>query len=330
MRTLQFLPVIMVVMMTFFFSSCYNSNFSNKDFVHENYLHEIRLGDGVPLKLTFSIRWALEDGPYFYDQFNSADSFNLVVLRPRALELAKTISNEFPSVDSVFSTHRQVYINKIKESLMANLGEQGITVKEIILSDIRFPTSYTKAMEQVGLKRQEIERIRQMNEVELERAAANKKKAEADGQVQIAQAEAQGKLQKIQAETEKSRRKSELAKAETEKQVQRMKAQADAEKLKLIAKAELEKKRDLKNLDVQKQEELEQIKINKQRQLDRVAFEQQLELARLCSENPTFASFLINKELASKVEIAVLPTGSDPNVFGGLLKQNMQVRPAGN
>jgi len=233
-------------------------------------------------------------------------------------------------VDSVFSSHRQIYINEIKQALMTNLGEQGITIKEIILSDIGFPATYTKAMEQVGLKRQEIERIRQMNEVELERATANKKKAEADGQVKIAQAEAQGKLQKIQAQTEKSRRKSELAKAETNKQVLRMEAQAEAEKLKLLAKADLEKKRGLKNLEVQKQEELEQIKINKQRQLDRVAFEQQLELARLCSENPTFASFLINKELASKVEIAVLPTGSDPNVFGGLLNQNMKVRPTGN
>lgn len=330
MRTLKLFSVIVVVTMIFIFSSCYNSNFSDKDFVHENYLHEVRLGDGVPLKLTFSVRWALEDGPYFYDQFDSADSFNLVVLRPRALELVKTISNQFPSVDSVFSTDRQLYISEIKSALKSELGEQGIVIKEIILSDVGFPASYTKAMEQVGLKRQEIERIRQMNEVELERAAANKKKVEAEGQVQIAQAEAKGKLQKIQAQTEKSRRKSELAKAETQKQVQRMEAQAEAEKLKLIAKAELEKKRDLKNLDVQKQEELEQIKINKQRQLDRVAFEQQLELARLCSENPTFASFLINKELASKVEIAVLPTGSDPNVFGGLLKQNMQVRPAGN
>jgi len=330
MRTLKFLPIIVVVSMTFLFSNCYNSNFSKQDFVHENYLHEVRLGDGVPLKLTLSVRWALEDGPYFYDQFSSADSFNLVVLRPRALELVKTISNQFPSVDSVFSSHRQLYINEIKSELKSSLGEQGIVIKEIILSDICFPASYTKAMEQVGLKRQEIDKIRQMNEVELERAAANKKKAEADGQVQIAQAEAKGKLQKIQAQTEKSRRKSELAKAETQKQVLRMEAQAEAEKLKLLAKADLEKKRGLKNLEIQKQQELEQIKIDKQRKLDRVAFEQQLELAKLCADNPAFASFLINKELASKVEIAVLPTGSDPNVFGGLLKQNMQVRPAGN
>ena len=146
MRTLKLFSVIVVVTMIFIFSSCYNSNFSDKDFVHENYLHDVRLGDGVPLKLTFSVRWALEDGPYFYDQFDSADSFNLVVLRPRALELVKTISNQFPSVDSVFSTDRQLYISEIKSALKSELGEQGIVIKEIILSDVGFPASYTLSL----------------------------------------------------------------------------------------------------------------------------------------------------------------------------------------
>ena len=322
MRALQFYSFAILASMVFLFSNCKNNTYPNQDFVHQNYLHDVRLGDGVPLQLTVSVRWTLGNTNNFYHQFISTDSFNHVILKPRSLELVKDISNQFPSVDSVFSNQRQEYINTIKRELLANLGEEGITIKEIILSDIGFPTSYTKAMEAVGLQRKEIERIRQMNIVELERAAANKKKAEADGEVQIAQAKAQGKLQKIQAETEKNRRKIELAKAETAKQVQKMEAQAEATKLKLLAKADLEKKRDLKNLDIQKQKDLEQIKIDKQRQMDRVAFEQQIELAQLCADNPNFATFLINKELASKVEIAVLPTGSNPNVFQGLLNQN--------
>jgi hypothetical protein len=41
-------------------------------------------------------------------------------------------------------------------------------------------------------------------------------------------------------------------------------------------------------------------------------------------ENPAYASFMVNKELASKVQIAVLPSGSDANVFGDLLKQGIK------
>ena len=330
MKPQQFYYLFLLIFIAFIFSNCENKKTANQNFVHQNYLSDVRLGDGVPLQLTVSIRWELEDVQNFHNQFITMDSFNQVILKPRSLELVKNLSNEFSSVDSVFSIDRQLYINSVKDELLAKLGEPGIVIDEIIISDITFPTSYTKAMEEVGLQRQEIERIRQMNIVELERATANKKKAEADGQVQIAQAEAQGKLQKIQAETEKERRKIELAKAETSKQVQRMQAQAAAEKLKLIAKAELEKKRDLKNLDIQKQRDLEQIQIDMQRQMDKVAFEQQVDLAKLCADNPTFATFLINKELASKVEIAVLPSGSNPNIFGGLLNQNKQMKSINN
>ncbi|MFK8005011.1 MAG: SPFH domain-containing protein [Saprospiraceae bacterium] len=330
MKPQQFYYLFFLIFMSFIFSNCENKKLPSQDFVHQNFLSDVRLGDGVPLQLTVSIRWKLEDVQNFYNQFVTMDSFNQVILKPRSMELVKNLSNEFSSVDSVFSSARQLYINSIKDELLAKLGEPGIVINEIILSDITFPASYTKAMEEVGLQRKEIERIRQMNIVELERATANKKKAEADGEVQIAQAEAQGKLQKIQAETEKQRRKIELAKAETAKQVQKMQAQAQAEKLKLIAKAELEKKRDLKNLDIQKQKDLEQIQIDKQRQMDKVAFEQQIDLARLCAENPTFATFLINKELAGKVEIAVLPTGSNPSVFNGLLNQNNQIKNINN
>lgn len=330
MKPLQSYYFILLISFAFIFSNCENEKIQSQNFVHQNFLADVRLGDGVPLQLTVSVRWKLEDVQNFYNQFVTMDSFNQVILKPRSMELVKNISNEFSSVDSVFSSSRQHYINTLKNELLTKLGEDGIVINEIIVSDIIFPVSYTKAMEEVGLQRQEIERIRQMNIVELERATANKKKAEADGQVQIAQAEAQGKLQKIQAETEKERRKIELAKAETAKQVQRMQAQAQAEKLKLIAKAELEKKRDLKNLDVQKQRDLEQIQIDKQRQMDKVAFEQQVDLAKLCAENPTFATFLINKELASKVEIAVLPSGSNPNIFGGLLNQNKQMKSINN
>lgn len=330
MKPQQFYYLFLLVFVAFIFSNCENKKIASQNFVHQNFLSDVRLGDGVPLQLAVSIRWKLEDVSNFYNQFTTMDSFNQVILKPRSLELVKNLSNEFESVDSVFSSSRQYYINTIKNELLTKLGEDGIVINEIIVSDIVFPASYTKAMEEVGLQRKEIERIRQMNIVELERATANKKKAEADGQVQIAQAEAQGKLQKIQAETEKQRRKIELAKAETSKQVQKMQAQSEAEKLKLIAKAELEKKRDLKNLDIQKQKDLEQIQVDKQRKMDKVAFEQQVDLAKLCAENPTFATFLINKELAGKVEIAVLPTGSNPSVFNGLLNQNNQLKSINN
>jgi hypothetical protein len=46
-------------------------------------------------------------------------------------------------------------------------------------------------------------------------------------------------------------------------------------------------------------------------------------MANLCKENPTYASFIVNRELAAKVDIAVLPAGSDPTVFTDVIQHRM-------
>lgn len=293
------------------------------DQVHQNILNQVRLGDGVQLDLVVSTRWKIEKPVLFFDQFATVDTFNAQILRPRALELVKTAANHFPSVDSVFSSQREEFIVTIKNTLLENLGEDGIAIKEIIIADLVFPQSYTKAMEQVGLQRQELEAIRQKSVVDLERSKAAKQKAEADAQVMIATAKAESEVQNIKAKTEVNRRKNELAMAETAVQIDRKKAAAEADRKKLLAKAELEHQTDLKNLEVQKQRELEALQVEKKRQMDKVLLEQQMELAKMCIDNPNFASFLINRELASKVDIAVLPTGTNPNVLGSFLDQKM-------
>ncbi len=291
--------------------------------VKQHLLEDIRLGDGVPLNLDVSIRWRVTDEDNFTQQFNSINAFNELILRPRALELSKMVSNEFTSIDSVFSTQRNDYIDAIKGSLEEGLGEPGISINEIILADVGFPPSYTQAMEQASLKQRELERIRLQNIVDIEQSAADKLKAEAQSKVAIAQAEANGRLQKINAKMEENRRKSELAKAETQTQVEKLKVAAEAEKRKLMARAELEKQQDLKDLEIQRQRELNQLVIEKQREMDHSIISKESRLAAICSEHPTYASYMVDKQLASKVEVAFLPTGTDPNIFTNLIKNRL-------
>lgn len=274
---------------------------------------QIRLGDGVPLSLDISFRWKVEAPKTFFQQFPSEEHFAQGILQPRATEALRRISNTYASVDSVFSTQRERYIDELKAALLEEAGEPGVRMKEVILSDIIFPATFTQAMEKAGLRQQELARIEQQNAIDIAAAEAERKKARADGQVSIAKAEAEGRLQDIKAQTEKSRRQSELAKAETEAQITRRQAEAEAEKQRLLAKAELEKERERMQIDIERQEEMA-----------RVDFDNQLELARLCQDNPTYASFLVNRELASKVEIAVLPSGNDMGALGGFLNGGLK------
>ncbi|MEL6969702.1 MAG: SPFH domain-containing protein [Bacteroidota bacterium] len=305
---------IMFVLSAILITCCFCSCQKKSPVTHEeqvmwvNYT-DVRLGDGVPLALQLAVYWQPEDtdaGPA------RPNTLLGPLLQARGVEVARRISNTFPQVDSVFSSQREAYVDAIKESLLLELPEPDLTVRDVIVQNVEFPVAFTTALEEIGLQKLKQEQISKQNQLDIARAAAQEKKAEADGQVAIAQAEAEGRLQAIQARTEASRRKSEMARAETAAAVARTQASAEANRL-----------RQLKNVEVEKQRELEMIAVDKQRELDKVALEQQLELARLCQENPTYASFLVNRELAGNVEIAVLPTGTDTNVFGGLLQSRL-------
>jgi regulator of protease activity HflC (stomatin/prohibitin superfamily) len=294
-------------------SSCGNRKPVERDHVYSTTLHGIRLGDGVPLDLKLSTRWVVTDPDEFYKHFTSVSLYDSLILNPKSHEIASAISNGFPSVDSVFSSQRQEYISEIRKGLLGRLGEKGISVNEVILADIIFPPKYAEARELVGTKNQELERIKNKNEVDLASAQAAKLKAEADGAVAVENAKQEGELARIQAETERHHRASEMARAETARQVAETEAFAEARKIELVNDAEVKKMRDMKNVEMEKL-----------RDMDDLALLKDEKTARICMENPAYASFMVNKELASKVQIAVLPSGSDANVFGDLLKQGIK------
>lgn len=286
---------------------------------------QVRLADGVALNLRISVYWQAirpaadtETGPM------RPDSVLLQLLQARGTETVREVSNNFTDVDSVFSTQREEYILAIKEELLAVLPEPDLTIHEVIVLDVQFPQSFTQALEEIGLQELRETQIHKQKELALTQAAANEEKAKANGKVAIAQAEAEGRLQAIQARTENDRRKIELARAETAAVVARTQASAEVDRL-----------RKIKVVEVEKQREIEMIEVEKQREMDKVSFEQQIALAELCEKNPVYASFLVNRELAGNVEIAVLPSGTGANVFGGLLQSRLPgksnaVAPSGN
>lgn len=295
----------------------------SRDQVYQLQLNNIRLGDGVPIALDVAIRWHITDEATFLNQFDEPASYHSMILSPRSRELAASIANTYPSVDSVFGVQRFSFMESIKQHFMDQLGEDGVKIKEIIIAEIGFPGTFTQAKEKIGLKEQQLAAIRQQSIVEVEQAQANKKRAEADALVAMAEAQAQGRLEKIQADIEASRRRRQLAQAETEKQVSEKQAEAEARRQELLALADLKKQKDLKDLEVQRSRELEMVKVEKQKALEQLGWDQQLQLAKLCADNPNYASFLVNKELASHVQIAVLPSDGSSGMFGDFLKGGM-------
>ncbi len=281
-----------------------------KDNIFQYQIFDARLGDGVPVGVDISLRWKVESPQLFFGQYESKDTFQKFVLFPRSIELVRNTAHHFGSVDSIFNSQQEEFIDSIRERLLVNLPDEGISVKEVIVTNIVFPTTYTKAMEEKGLRQQELERIDQQSLIALANAKAQEKKAKADAEVEMARATAQKRIEKIKAETEETRRKTELAKAETQAQIDRKNGQVIADKKRMMVQVDLEKQRDI-----------DRQKIHQKRELDKVELERTLDIASVYQNNPTYATFLVNKELAAQVDIAIIPSGTDANVFGNFLKQ---------
>ncbi len=302
-------------------TSCNNKNEAPKTQVlSQTVLKNVRLADGIPLHIQVSTRWEIEDQKTFKAQFENRVNYDSLVLFPRELELANNVSNQYQNVDSVFTTQRHAFIKNLKTYLTDNLGEKGIKINEVIVADIIFPVKYTDAKEKLAMQDQELKRIRKQSLIDLQAAEARKKQTSAQGEVDMEKALTTAKVEKINAKTEESRRRTMLAKAETEKQVAEKRAESDARRQVLLAKAELEKMKNLKDLEVQKKRDFNKVAIENQAEIRNAEFENDMRMAKLCNDNPVYAKYMVNKELASKVKIAVVPTGENKNVFSDILK----------
>ncbi|HEY7676226.1 MAG TPA: SPFH domain-containing protein [Candidatus Methylomirabilis sp.] len=294
-----------------------------RDYVHQTDLKDVRLGDGVPLAFSLSIRWRVEDARSFSNQFADPEQYAKLVFDPKSRELAGKIANAYPSVASVFRPEREKFVKEMKDTLAQRLVEQGIQVKEVIISEVLFPKTFTDALEVTATKDLELQRVREKNAIDLERAKAAQSQAQAEGQIQVEKARVEGKVAEINAATEDKRRLSQVARAETEAQVLERRTKAEVERQRLLARQEAEKRRELNRVDVEKQNQLNDLEVKKQREFDQVQVAKEKALAALTAENPSYATYLVNRELASKVQIAVLPLGTESGVLGGMLQNSL-------
>jgi regulator of protease activity HflC (stomatin/prohibitin superfamily) len=111
----------------------------DQDQVHRTELADIRLGDGVPLKLSLAIRWRIEDGDAFSRQFPDPPKYANLILDPKSREAASHVANTYASVASVFRPEREKFTQEVKEALRQKLAEQGIAIRRLSWRTFFFP-----------------------------------------------------------------------------------------------------------------------------------------------------------------------------------------------
>jgi regulator of protease activity HflC (stomatin/prohibitin superfamily) len=278
-------------------------------------IEQVRLHDGVPLVINADLHWQISDPAVFGRYHAAPDSFPKWIMLPRAQEALREYAHNFHSVDSVFFAQRTYFLKGAKQNLIETLQKDGIVINDVLITSVEFPQTYVAAMEAAGLQRQEMERIKRQTAIAIAEAEGERKKTEAKSLIAIAQEQANAKVRDIQASTENKRRESELNRAETEVQLEAKKTITAAERQRELNKVELEKVAGQNDLVIQKTTKLDQAEVTRNK-----------ELAKVYQDHPEYANFVVNKELASKVSIAVVPPGQDQSVLNRFLDQQPKAK----
>ncbi len=130
-----------------------------KDHVLEAKLAQLRLADGAPISVDLTYRWKVANVDIFRQSFEGVRAFDSLVLKAQPREIADLQTVKFLTIDSVFTTQREEFVEAIRTELQFNLGGNEAIVKEVIVTNLSFPNRYTNALEDNSLKKKEIEVI---------------------------------------------------------------------------------------------------------------------------------------------------------------------------
>ena len=130
-----------------------------KDHAMEAKLAQLRLADGAPISVDLTYRWKVAIVDIFRQLFEGVRAFDSLVLKARAREIADLQTVKFLTIDSVFTTQREDFVEAIRTELRFNLGGNKAIIKEVIVTNLSFPTRYTNALEDISLRTKDIEVI---------------------------------------------------------------------------------------------------------------------------------------------------------------------------
>ncbi len=130
-----------------------------KDHVLEAKLAQLRLADGAPISVDLTYRWKVANVDIFRQSFEGVRAFDSLVLKAQPREIADLQTVKFLTIDSVFTTQREEFVEAIRTELQFNLGGNEAIIKEVIVTNLSFPTRYTNALEDNSLKKKDIEVI---------------------------------------------------------------------------------------------------------------------------------------------------------------------------
>jgi prohibitin 2 len=149
----------------------------------------------VDTQVTVNYKIAMADTPGMYQTVGMIGDVENVIIRPIVQDTVKKHTAKYTAEELV--TSREIVAAAITEEVVSNLASVDITVTEVSLTNFKFAEAFQNAVEAKQVAEQKAQTA--MNEVEIERAEAQKAvvRAEAQAEATIELAEAQAEANKL-------------------------------------------------------------------------------------------------------------------------------------
>ncbi len=263
--------------------------------------------EGLNIGLAVTVRYRLDPNKLASVQAHMPQPVDKELVPPVVASAWRELAPAY-TVQEIFSTKREEVRAKASEVITRKLGEDGIFVEEVMLSDIQLPAEYAKGLEGLLLKEQEDDQLGVVTDIQQKQVRIAELQAEADAvqKVKAAEGEAQSRVVEARGEADAMQYTLPLK----EKQIEQSKLEAEAHKETTIqnAEAEAEAKVIDSRAELQRRNLLADAEASRVRLMAAANAERMTSEAALLNKSPLLINKIVAERLSDKIQVLMVPS----------------------
>jgi regulator of protease activity HflC (stomatin/prohibitin superfamily) len=263
--------------------------------------------EGLNIGMAVTVRYRLDPNKLSSVQAHMPQPVDRELVPPVVASAWRQLAPEY-TVREIFSTKREEVRAKAAAIITRKLGEDGIVVEEVMLSDIQLPEQYAKGLEGLLLKEQEDDQLGVMTDIQQKQVRIAELQAEAEAVQKVKAAEGEAKSRVVEAKGESDAMQYTLPLKQ--KQIEQSKLEAEARKETTIQNAEaaaqakvIDSKAELERRNMMADAEASRVRLMASADAERMTSE-----AALLNKSPLLINKIIAERLSDKIQMVMVPS----------------------
>jgi regulator of protease activity HflC (stomatin/prohibitin superfamily) len=263
--------------------------------------------EGLNIGLAVTVRYRLDPNKLSSVQANMPQPVDKELVPPVVASAWRELTPGY-TVREIFSSKREEVRSKAAEIITRKLGNDGIVVEEVMLSDIQLPEEYAKGLEGLLLKEQQDDQMGVETDMQQKQVRIAELQAEAEEAQKVKQAEGDAKSKVVEAKGEADAMQYTLPLKQ--KQIEQSKLEAEARKEATIQNAEadaqakvIDSKAELERRNLLADAEASRVRLMAKANAERMTSE-----AELLNKSPLLINKIVAERLSDKIQVVMVPS----------------------